>query len=28
VATEVIDTDNTTPAEIVKMIMNAHAIQH
>jgi shikimate kinase len=28
VATEVIDTDNTTPAEIVEMIMNAHAIQH
>jgi shikimate kinase len=28
VGTEVIDTDNTTPAEIVKIIMNAHAIQH
>jgi shikimate kinase len=28
VGTEVIDTDNTTPAEIVEMIMNAHAIQH
>jgi shikimate kinase len=24
VATEVIDTDNTTPAEVVEMIMNAH----
>ena len=28
VATEVIDTDNTTPAEIAEMIMNAHASQH
>ena len=24
VATEVVDTDNTTPAEVVEMIMNAH----
>jgi shikimate kinase len=28
VGTEVIDTDNTTPAEIVEMIMKAHAVQH
>jgi shikimate kinase len=28
VGTEVIDTDNTTPAEIVEMIMSAHATQH
>lgn len=28
VGTEVIDTDHTTPAEIVKMIMSAHATQH
>ena len=28
VGTEVIDTDNITPAEIVEMIMNAYAIQH
>jgi shikimate kinase len=28
VGTEVIDTDNTTPAEIVEIIMNAHATQH
>ena len=28
VGTEVINTDNTTPAEIVEMIMNAHATQH
>jgi shikimate kinase len=28
VATEVIDTDHTTPAEVVKMIMSAHATQH
>jgi shikimate kinase len=28
VSTQVIDTDNTTPAEVVKMIMNAHAVQH
>jgi shikimate kinase len=28
VATEVIDTDNTTPAEVVETIMNAHANQH
>jgi hypothetical protein len=28
VGTEVIDTDNTTPAEIVETIMNAHATQH
>ena len=24
VATEVVDTDHTTPAEVVEMIMNAH----
>ena len=28
VATEVIDTDRATPAEIVEMIMNAHVAQH
>jgi shikimate kinase len=28
VGTEVIDTDNNTPAEVVEMIMNAHATQH
>ena len=28
VGTEVIDTDNTTPAEIVETIMNTHATQH
>jgi shikimate kinase len=28
VATEIIDTDDTTPAEIVEMIMNAHVTQH
>ena len=28
VATEVIDTDDTAPAEIVEMIMNAHVTQH
>jgi shikimate kinase len=28
VGTEVIDTDNTTPTEIVEMIMSAHATQH
>ena len=26
VATEVVDTDHTTPAEVVEMIMNAHAV--
>ena len=28
VSTQAIDTDNAIPAEIVKMIMNAHAVQH
>jgi shikimate kinase len=28
VGNEVVDTDHTTPAEIVEMIMNAHAAQH
>jgi shikimate kinase len=28
VATEVIETDNSTPVEVVEMIMNAHAIKH
>ena len=28
VATDVIDTDHTAPAEIVEMIMNAHVVQH
>jgi shikimate kinase len=28
VATEVVDTDSTTPADIADMIMNAHAAQH
>ncbi len=28
VATDVIDTDRTAPAEIVEMIMNAHVVQH
>jgi shikimate kinase len=28
VATDVIDTDRIAPAEIVEMIMNAHAVQH
>jgi hypothetical protein len=27
VATEVVDTDHTTPAEVVEMIMNAHVAQ-
>jgi shikimate kinase len=27
VATEVVDTDDTTPAQVVKMIMNSHAAQ-
>ena len=28
VSTQIIDTDSTMPAEIVEMIMNAHAVQH
>jgi len=28
VGTEIIDPDHATPAEIVKMIMSAHATQH
>ena len=28
VATEVVDTDETTPAQVVEMIMNAHAAHH
>ena len=28
VSSQVIDTDSTTPADVVEMIMNAHAVQH
>jgi hypothetical protein len=28
VSSQVIDTDSTTPADVVKMIMNAYAVQH
>ena len=28
VSSQVIDTDSTTPADVVKMIMNAHAVRH
>jgi shikimate kinase len=28
VGNEVVDTDHTTPAKVVEMIMNAHAAQH
>jgi shikimate kinase len=28
VSSQVIDTDSTTPADVVETIMNAHAVQH
>jgi hypothetical protein len=28
VSSQVIDTDSTKPADVVEMIMNAHAVQH